>query len=159
MSDPTGRRKAQAGPLVAALVMIVAVLAGIIVGVAADRTLLSQPHRGFGHDPRGPHGPPRDREFRERFAREVGLTPEQQTRVDSLMDRQGRELRMVRRQVQPQLDSIITQTRRALDSVLTPEQRKKAEAIRRRHPPPPGPPPGEFLGGPGDRDRPPPPPR
>lgn len=72
---------------------------------------------------------------------------------------QGRELRAVRGQVQPQLDSIITRTRRALDSVLTPEQRKRAEAIRKRHPPPPGPPPGEFPGGPDRPEGPPPRPR
>jgi Spy/CpxP family protein refolding chaperone len=149
MSDPVGTRRARGGPLVAGLVLLVAVLAGVIVGVAADRALLlPSMHRGFDHDPRGPHGPPRDREFRERFARELGLTRDQQTRIDSIMDRQGRELRIVRRQVQPQLDSIITGARRALDSVLTPEQRKKAEAIRKRHPPPPGPPPGDFPGGP-----------
>lgn len=141
MTDPRPGRKAPGGPLLAVLVLLVAVLAGGIAGVAADRLiLLPQMHRGPWHGgPRG--GPPRDREFRDRFAREVGLTPDQQIRIDSIMDRQGRELRAVRGQVQPQLDSIITRTRRALDSLLTPEQRKKAEAIRKRHPPPPGPPP------------------
>jgi Spy/CpxP family protein refolding chaperone len=112
-------------PLLAVLVLPVALVAGIIAGVAADRTLLiPRVHRGFA---RGPHGPLRDRESRDRFARDrfaqdVGLTPEQQTKVDSIMDQQGRELRAVRGQVQPQLDSIITRIRRALDSVLTPEQ-------------------------------------
>ena len=78
-------------------------------------------------------GLPRDREFRNRFAREVGLTEDQQRRVDSIMDHQGRELRAVRGQVQPQLDSIIQRTRRELDAVLTPEQRQKAAEIRRGH--------------------------
>ena len=161
MTDPRPARKAPGGPLFAVLVLVIAVLAGGIGGVAADRLiLLPQMHRGPWHGPGGPHGgPPRDREFRDRFAREVGLTPDQKTRIDSIMDQQGRELRAVRGQVQPQLDSIITRTRRALDSVLTPEQRKKAEAIRKRHPPPPGPPPGEFPGGPGGPEGPPPRPR
>jgi hypothetical protein len=57
------------------------------------------------------------------------------------MERQGRELRAVRSQVQPQLDSIISRTRLELDSVLTPEQRQKAAEIRRRHPRPHRPPP------------------
>jgi Spy/CpxP family protein refolding chaperone len=92
-------------------------------------------HRpGLEHGIRRP--PPRDREFRNRFARELGLTPEQRTRIDSIMDRQGRELRAVRGQVQPQLDSIISRTRHELDAVLTPEQRQKAAEIRRRHPRP-----------------------
>jgi Spy/CpxP family protein refolding chaperone len=137
MTDPRPKQKAPGGPLLAGLVLLVAVLAGGIAGVAADRRiLLPHMHHGPWHG-----GPPRDREFRDRFAKEVGLTPDQQIRIDSIMDRRGRELRALRGQVQPQLDSIITSTRRALDSVLTPEQRKKAEAIRKQHPRPEGPPP------------------
>jgi Spy/CpxP family protein refolding chaperone len=149
----------------AVVVLLLVALAGVIAGVALDR-LRFMPHM-FGGPWRGPGGhewgsgggPPRDRGFRDRFARELGLSPDQQTRIDSIMDRQGRELRTVRGRVQPELDSIITRTRRALDSVLTPEQRKKAEAIRKRHPPPPGPPPGEFPGGPDRPEGPPPRPR
>jgi Spy/CpxP family protein refolding chaperone len=135
------------GPLLAVLVLLLAAFVGGLAGVAMDRRVLLPRMLGrpgpFGHGP-GMH-PPRDREFRQRFAREVGLSAEQQIRIDSIMDRQGRELRAVRNQVQPQLDSIVTHTRRQLDSVLTPEQRQKAEAIRKRHPRPPGPP---FPGGP-----------
>jgi Spy/CpxP family protein refolding chaperone len=131
---------------------VLAAFAGGLAGVAIDRLVLL-PHmsrgHGFGHDG-GPGRPPRD--FRERFAREVGLTPEQQQRIDSIMDRQGREMRAVRGRVQPQVDSIVSRTRRELDAVLTPEQRAKAEAIRKRHPRPPGPPPsGDFPPGPPSR--------
>jgi Spy/CpxP family protein refolding chaperone len=154
MTDPRSARKAPGGPLLAVMVLLVAVLAGGIAGVAADRLILLPHMHGPWHG-----GGPRDRGFRDRFARDVGLTPDQQTRIDSIMDRQGRELRAVRGQVQPQLDSIITRTRREFDAVLTPEQRKKAEAIRKRHPPPPGPPPGGFPGGPGRPEGPPPSPR
>jgi hypothetical protein len=152
MSNPGGASGSPARPLMAGVVLLVAVLAGVIVGVATDRM-----HGRCGSEWHGPHGPPRDREFRDRFARELGLTPEQQIRIDSIMDRQGLELRAVRSQVQPQLDSIISRTRRSLDSVLSPEQQKKAEAIWKRHPPPPGPPPGHFPGGVGGPERPPPP--
>ena len=143
------------GRLLAAFVLVLVALAGGLAGVALDRlVLLPKMFSGprFEHGP-GRH-PPRDREFRKRFAREVGLTAEQQVRVDSIMDIQGRELRAVRRQAQPQIDTIVSRTRRQLDSILTPEQRQKAEAIRRRHPRPPGPPPGK---GPPDRPGGPPP--
>jgi Spy/CpxP family protein refolding chaperone len=154
MTDPRPARKAPGGPVLAVVVILIAILAGGMAGVAADRLiLLPHMHRGAWHgDFRGgPGGPPRDREFRDRIARELGLAPEQKTRIDSIMDRRGRELRAVRGQVQPQLDSIVTRTRRAIDSVLTPEQRQKAEAMRKRHPRPAGPQPGEFPGG-GGRD-------
>jgi Spy/CpxP family protein refolding chaperone len=149
MTAPTApASKRPRGPLLAALVLLLALFVGGVAGVALDRhVLLPRMFRSRFHHFPG-RAPPRDREFRNRFAKEVGLSPEQQTRIDSIMDRQGRELRTVRGKVQPQLDSIISRTRRALDSVLTPEQRKKAEEIRRRHPRPPGPPPGNFGPGP-----------
>jgi Spy/CpxP family protein refolding chaperone len=143
MTAPGTGRKTPGGPLLALLVVVIAVLAGAVAGVAVDRLfLLPHPHRDAWHGGGGPHGgpggPPRDREFRNRFARELGLSDQQRIRIDSIMDRQGREMRTVRQRVQPQVDSIVTRTRAALDSVLTPEQRKKADAIRRRHPRPSG---------------------
>jgi len=148
--EPAPRR---GGRLGAVVVLVLVALAGVIAGVALDR-LRFIPHMfgGPGHGPGGHEwgpggGPPRDHGFRDRFAHELGLSLEQQTRIDSIMDRQGRELRAVRGQVQPQLDSIITRTRRQLDSVLTPDQRQKAEEIRKRHPRPPGRPPEDFRPG------------
>src|SRR3954452_1840050 len=142
------------GRLLAVLVLLLVAVAGGLAGLAIDRRVLLprkfEGHR-FEHGP-GPHGP-RDREFRNRFARELGLNSDQQTRIDSIMEHQGRELRAIRHQVQPQLDSIVSRTRRQLDSVLTPGQRK-AEEIRRRPPRPPGPPPGH--GPPGEPGGPPP---
>jgi Spy/CpxP family protein refolding chaperone len=146
--EPGPRR---GGRLGAVVVLVLVALAGVIAGIALDR-LRVIPHM-FGGPGHGGHewgpggGPPRDHGFRDRFAHELGLSPEQQVRIDSIMDQQGRELRAVRGRVQPQLDSIITRTRRQLDSVLTPEQRQKAEAIRRRHPRPPGRPPEDFRPG------------
>jgi Spy/CpxP family protein refolding chaperone len=141
-----GSRRPPPGPLMAVLVLLLVAIIGGVAGVALDRLVLL-PHMfrgpGFGHG-HEPGGPPRDREFRARFARDLALSPEQQARIDSIMDRQGRELRAVRGQVQPTVDSIIARTRRQIDSVLTPEQRKKAEEIRRKHPRPPGPSPGMF---------------
>ena len=155
MSAPVPPRR-PSGRLLAGLVLLLVALAGGLAGLALDRLVLLPQTAGgprwFEHGP-GRH-PPRDREFRKRFAREVGLSAEQQIRIDSIMDRQGRELRAIRRQVQPQIDSIVGRTRRGLDSVLTPEQRRKAEALRRRHPRPHGPPPAE--GPPGEPEGPPP---
>ena len=145
MTAPASRRSPP-GPLMAVLVLLLVAFAGGLAGVALDRLVLL-PHmfrrHGFGHE-HGPGGAPRDPQFRARIAKELGLSPEQQIRIDSIMDRRGRELRAVRVQLQPTLDSIITSTRRQVDSVLTPEQRKKAEEFRRKHPRPPGPPPGMF---------------
>ena len=91
--EPGPRR---GGRLGAVVVLVLVALAGVIAGVALDR-LRFIPHMfgGLGHGP-GAHewgpggGPPRDHGFRDRFAHELGLSPEQQIRIDSIMDRQGR---------------------------------------------------------------------
>jgi hypothetical protein len=158
MSDPTVPPKRSAGPLLAAMVLLLAAVVGGVGGIVLDRHMLLP--RMFHGDHFAGHRPLRDREFRNRFAREVGLSPEQQIRIDSIMDREAHELRMLRGKIQPQLDSIIGRTRHQLDSILTPEQRKRAVEIRRRHPRPPGPP-GAFgpMEGPPGEPPPGPPPR
>jgi Spy/CpxP family protein refolding chaperone len=144
MTPPPSPRRGARGPVLAVVVLLLAILVGALAGIALDRRVIL-PRRFHGGPPHQfGHRPARDREFRNRFARELGLTQDQQQRIDTIMDRQGRELRRVRQSVQPELDSIVARTRRQLDSVLTPEQRKKAEEIRRRHPRPPGPPPDDF---------------
>jgi Spy/CpxP family protein refolding chaperone len=137
--------------MIAGLVLLLVALAGGLAGLAVDRLVLL-PHRfgGPGFGPHGRHGPPPpNHEFRDRFAHDLGLTDDQQVRIDSLMDRQMREMRAIRSQVQPRVDSIIGRTRRELDAVLTPEQRQKAEVLRKQHPPPPPPPDDGMPGGPG----------
>ena len=61
------------------------------------------------------------------------------------MDRQIGEIRRLRAEVQPRLDSVVAQTRRQIEEILTPEQREKARAMARRgfdrHGDRPGPPP------------------
>ncbi|MFL5494499.1 MAG: hypothetical protein ACJ8DC_08975 [Gemmatimonadales bacterium] len=141
--------------MIAGLVLLLVALAGGLAGVAADRLVLLPHARGgpgfWRHDPHRP--PPPNHEFRDRFAHDLGLTGDQRVRIDSIMDRQMREVRAIRRQVQPRVDSIISGARRELDAVLTPEQRQKAELLRKQHPPPPRPPDDGMPGGP---DRPPP---
>jgi Spy/CpxP family protein refolding chaperone len=148
------------GRMIAGLVLLLVALAGGLAGVAVDRLVLL-PHLFGGRDvgPRGRHGPPPpNHEFRDRFAHDLGLTDDQRVRIDSIMDRQMREVRAIRREVQPRVDSIIGRTRHELDAVLTPDQRQKAEILRKKHPPPPRPPDDGMPGGPdGPPDAPPPP--
>ena len=109
----------------AVLVLVLAVLAGGLAGVVVDRLVLLR--HGFG---RPPHIDPAN--FRDRFAREVGLTPAQQTRVDSITARRFAELRGIREQVRPRVDSVLSRMRSEIDSVLTPEQRQRAIELRAR---------------------------
>jgi|SRR6185437_6917195 len=123
------------GRIVAALVLFLVAVAGGLTAVVLDRFVLRPPPGPRFHDfGRGPGGrpPERERAARDHFAKELGLSPTQRVRIDSLMDRQLKEIRAVREQVQPRLDSIVGQTRREIDAILTPEQRKKAQELAQR---------------------------
>jgi hypothetical protein len=132
---PAGPTSPFSGRTVAVLLLLLAFVAGFSAGIALDRVVLV-PHAldralfGQGRGGRLPYGD-EHRGFRDRFAKVVGLSAEQQERIDTIMERQLNELRGVRRQVQPQVDSALARTRRQIDSVLTPEQRRRADSLRR----------------------------
>lgn len=130
----------------ATLVVVVALLTGIVAGMAADRRLVMHYHGGpfGGHSGRGPHGPwggdggrsgPTDR-MRQRFETELGLTPAQMTQVDSIMGRSMAERHAIEDSVRPRMRAILDSTRSQIESILTPDQRQKFEAWRSRNHPP-----------------------
>lgn len=126
------------GRRVAILVLLLVALAAGLAGVAVDRLVLL-PRHAAAHGPGGRAGGPmrrppheREREFRDRMARELELSDSQRVRIDSLMEQQLREVRAVRQATEPRLDSIIEGTRSRIDSILTAAQREKARAMARR---------------------------
>lgn len=137
----------------ATLVVVVALLTGIVVGMAADRRLAMRwrgpfgGHFTAGHGPRawgadgrgGPDGTrggaPADR-MRQRFATELGLTPAQMAQVDSIMTRSMAERHAIEDSVRPRMRTILDSTRSQIERVLTPDQRQKFEAWRTRNHPP-----------------------
>jgi len=123
-------------------------LAGIGLGFAADRLALHHEPgggrrfgergmrdagRGAWEAGRGPRDGRRGGEgMRERLARELDLTPDQQRRVDSIMTRQTRDFRRIREEMQPRFDSLLERAQAGLDSVLTPAQRTRLQSLRAR---------------------------
>ena len=69
-----------------------------------------------------------------RFVRELGLSPAQQARLDSLLARQRDEVQQNRQETQPRYDSIAAQTSREVDSLLSPEQRRMLDSIKAGRP-------------------------
>jgi Spy/CpxP family protein refolding chaperone len=128
----------------AVALLVVVALAGMGLGFAADR-LASRDRRpegrrfgsGFGPPPegrrgRGPGDPRRADAIRERFARELDLTPDQARRVDSIMTRQMSDFRRLREEMQPRFDSLVVKAQAGIDSLLTPAQREKLKTLRDR---------------------------
>jgi Spy/CpxP family protein refolding chaperone len=124
--------------LMAVGVLLAVAVAGAAGGVLLDRTLLAPPPRpgrpsmgDMGRRSGSPSSEMRKR-FSDRIAKELGLTPEQQVKVDSIMTRQFEGMRKASATVQPTIDSLVRAAQASMDSVLTPEQRTKVQEMRRR---------------------------
>lgn len=63
---------------------------------------------------------------------ELKLSEVQAARIDTIVERQMQGFREVRRSTQPAIDSLMAQTRRAMDSVLSPAQRALMDSVRTR---------------------------
>jgi Spy/CpxP family protein refolding chaperone len=130
---------------IATLVVVVALLTGIVAGMATDRRLMTHNHGGpfggrLGLGGRGPrsawggdgnHSGPTGR-MRQRFATELGLTPAQMTQVDSIMGRSMAHRHAIEDSVRPRMRAILDSTRSQIENILTPDQRQKFEAWRSR---------------------------
>jgi len=117
--------------------LVVVGLAGMGLGFAADRLALHHARgggrRGMRDAGRGPWDGRRGGDgMRERLARELDLTPDQQRRVDSIMGQQTRDFRRIREEMQPRFDSLLQRAQAGLDSVLTPDQRARLRSLRAR---------------------------
>lgn len=137
---PALRARPGATRTMAVALLVVVGLAGMGVGFAADRLALRNEHN-FGRRPpppsfgsfRGPGGRDAHRDgTRERLARELDLTPEQEVRVDSIMARQMASFRRLREAMRPRFDSLLADAQAQLESVLTPPQREKLKTLRTR---------------------------
>lgn len=114
------------GPRAAAAVLLaLTFVVGVLTGVVLDRALLPGPPRWEREE--------RVREsYRDRLARELQLTPQQQAQIDSILRTQQAQVRALRRRVAPEFRRIFQETRRKIEAVLTPEQRARLEELRAR---------------------------
>jgi Spy/CpxP family protein refolding chaperone len=110
--------------LVAALVLVF--LAGAVSGVFLGRSVLSR-RSGEARRPSG-HYP-----SLEMMARELNLTADQQARIKEIFARNEVRFRELRGDIRQHLDDIRKQLKTEIDSVLTPEQIKKFQAMIERH--------------------------
>ena len=148
----------------AAVILLFVFLAGLLVGMAADRLWLTR-HWGrerprmagggppFGRGgPRGPGMPgfgpamspeaaaERRQGMVQRLTRELDLTTAQQQAIDSIMAKNEAVFQALEREMRPRMRAFLLQSRAQIDSVLTPEQREKFHRFGPRDGPPDGPP-------------------
>ena len=137
-----------------ALGLVLVAGAGVASGIVLERAVLSRhaerrPDGRGARDDRDGRGGPGRGPMHERFARDLGLTPVQEKAIDSIFASHRPAIDSARAVSEPKIRAIIDQTRREIDSVLTPVQREKMhERMKREHPP------GDSLSPGGMRPRP-----
>ncbi len=169
MTDPRSTNPADDSPLsplpaparstrlLAVGVLLTVLAAGVLGGIAIDRTVLKT--RPFVRSmARGDHraAPRRPSDM---LGAELKLSEDQRVRIDTVIERQLAGYRDIRKSTQPRIDSLMAQTRRGLDSILTTAQRaqldsaraKREAEMKKRYPN--GAPRGGPGGGPGEWGR------
>lgn len=109
----------------AAIVVVLTFVAGLMVGAVGDRFVLFAQHRLI---------PPR-RDFVstrivDRLDRELHLTPSQRIAVTQILDKRHRQIEGLWDGVRPQVRTAMDATTREIEQVLTPDQRAKFAAMR-----------------------------
>jgi len=105
------------------LLLAITFIAGLAAGVAVDRQLLSQ----RGHETKqAQEDHRRDRGVRgstiERFADELGLTEEQRSEIDPILEETRERMSELFEPVRPMYRDLVDSTRARIEAVLTPEQ-------------------------------------
>jgi hypothetical protein len=106
----------------AAVVVVVAFITGVLVGVAGDHLYLI-------------HYPRRAPRFSaERMADNLGralqLSPQQKTEVQQIIERHRAKIDATMSTVRPQVRQELDATNAEIEHILTPEQRTKFETLR-----------------------------
>lgn len=107
------------------LTIVVIFVAGALSGVFLDRYLLSGRH----DEGRRGGGPPSI----EEMARDLGLSQDQQDRIREIFRQSEARFRELRANMHQCLDQIREGIKNEIDSVLTPEQKSKFEAMLHEH--------------------------
>ena len=118
---PSSRSK-----LIAAIVVVVAFVAGIVIGVAGDRFWRFH-HPGR----RAPHM--MTALILRRLDHELSLTPQQHDAVQKILDAREQRVNALMSGVRPQIRQQIDAANAEIEKLLTPEQRAKFQQMRLRH--------------------------
>ena len=135
---------------VAVLAMAAVFAVGVALGIALDHRVLHQhpPRDAFmverragrggpfvmpwairGRRPPPNVGRPGTERALDAFARELDLTPDQLTVADSILHHEFETMNEIRDATWPKMQAVMNDTRRKLDSILSPAQRERYRAM------------------------------
>jgi Spy/CpxP family protein refolding chaperone len=98
---------------------------GIAAGVFGQRYIT---HKGPGRPAPRQHAPSLDA-----FAKELGLTADQQSRIRDIFKKNEERMKLLWGEEHKRLDEVRAQLKADIDTVLTPEQKVLFEAMIRKH--------------------------
>lgn len=114
--------------MAAVVVVVVAFIAGILVGVAGDHLYLIHSGRlSPRHTPRFAA----DR-MADNLGRALQLTPQQKTQVQQIIERHRAKIDAAMSNVRPQVRQELDATNKEIESILTAEQKTKFAELRMR---------------------------
>jgi len=107
----------------AALLIVGALIAGVVLGIAGDRAWM--------HWHRPPRAPRLER-LVEHLDNELHFTPQQKAAVTQIVARHRARIEVIAANTRPQMRQEIDATNAEIEKVLTPEQQKKFQALSQR---------------------------
>ncbi|MGA8807586.1 MAG: hypothetical protein WB973_06880 [Thermoanaerobaculia bacterium] len=113
----------------AVAVVVVAFVAGILVGVAGDHLYLIRSGR---LSPRHTTSRFAAARMADRLTHELDLTPQQKTQVQSIIERHRAKIDATMASVRPQVRQEVDATNAEIETVLTPAQKTKFADLRMR---------------------------
>ena len=108
----------------AAVLLLLMFAAGLTVGLAGERYAL---HRGI--EEAASESTRQGRSTIERFADDLGITPEQQAQIDPILVETREQMSAVFDQVRPEWEAVVDSARARIESVLTPDQAERYGAL------------------------------
>jgi hypothetical protein len=77
-----------------------------------------------------PVSPERREDYLSRLDRELQLTPEQRTRIETILSGSQERMKKLWRSIEPHTKEEYQRTRKEISEILTPEQREKKKQMR-----------------------------
>jgi len=124
VTEPLAPARSSNARVVATIIVVVAFIAGLLVGAVADRIWL------FKHGPRGIGSRFMAKRVTEKLTHELNLTDQQQQQVATIVASHGKRVDAVWANVRPQIHQEIDAANREISAILTPDQRAKFEKLR-----------------------------
>ncbi len=126
VTEPAAAPRSSNARVIASIVVVVAFIAGLLVGAVADRIYLFR------------HGPPREKHagafaaarIVDRLDHELKFTPQQKQQVTTIVTAHGKRIDAIWGAVRPQMRQEIDAANKEISAVLTPDQRTKFDKLR-----------------------------